>query len=260
MLLASFWQKDGSPARWLQVTEDKRRSLGLENRDAKPWTSRPEVRLRGFSRQLVSPNFLHELVDVRLMAAFKAAGIPVTSTTDLPPKGLLVDGRQDSKFQNATGSVSLLSGSRVYMYDKDRCAIGHEHMQFNGWSLADVDMASVVEPIRAEIEASLSGTAAKKRRGKAPEVGNTLVDVAGNGQSLPDLALIAVPLMYLLNGIGLFAADISMEEVMGCFDQAHAVPSTAHSVVMDPNNQAAIRALRRSADPGLGALSDDDMD
>ena len=84
MLLASFWQKDGSPARWLQVTEDKRRSLGLENRDAKPWTSRPEVRLRGFSRQLVSPNFLHELVDVRLMAAFKAAedcSKPLTSST-----------------------------------------------------------------------------------------------------------------------------------------------------------------------------------
>ena len=234
-------QKDGvTPAKWLDATLQKRVELGV-TRSERPFTTRSDIRMRGLPEQTVQPNFLHEVLDLRVLNIQKKRGAP----WDAPiPKHLLVDARQSANFQNALGSVSLLARSRVFTYHYDRCLVGGEHMQLQGWSLADTNAQCVVHPARQEIQAQVAGTAPKKRKGKTPEVGIKLVEMAGNAQSLADLSLFTIPTIYVLNNIGIFGDNLAPDQLIGLFGDVHA---PARILELDPNmSQAGFRALQRS--------------
>ena len=237
-------KENGAEYKWQGITQKKRESLGLGPHDT-PFTGLPDVRLRGLSTQLTFPIFLHELLDLRVAHANKSRGRPLTAR---PPKGLLVDIRQDSNFQNATGSLSMLTGSRIFVYDRDRCAVGKEHMQLNGWSVRDTDMDQCNVAMRERIEAEIEGGVPKKKKGKVPENNGRLVDLAGSAQSLGDLSLFGMPLIFVLNHIGLFKADLPLSEFpLSKSDPANRV------VELDPDSdQHFLRSLRKKDDLDAG--------
>ena len=49
--MAELFQKDGDPAKWVGITETKHDRLEAP-RHVRPWTTRPEVRLRGLATEL----------------------------------------------------------------------------------------------------------------------------------------------------------------------------------------------------------------
>ena len=51
------------------MAEKKRSALGLEDRRVRPFTTREGIQLGGLSRQISQPNFVHELIDLRLMVS-----------------------------------------------------------------------------------------------------------------------------------------------------------------------------------------------
>ena len=176
------------------------------------------------------------------MQAMKRAQMPFTSPA---PKDLVIDVRQDINFQAASGSTTLMSHSRVFVFSRDRCLVGTEHMQLNGWSRNDTNMTCVADPWLQRLEAEAHGSAAKRRRGKSPHVQNRLVDMSGNVQSLGDLGKIAVPLMFALNGLGLFEND---HVEVGQLPKSQA--DLAHGVVVEIDAslpQSELQALRRTA-------------
>ena len=97
----------------------------------------------------------------------------------------------------------MLSGSRIYNFDKDRCLCGLEHMRFNGLG-SDFRHLGITEDVWNRILCEAQGTILKKRRGKAPENDIALAELAGNAQALPDLSLFTLPLVYVLRKRGLF--------------------------------------------------------
>ena len=220
----------------------KRQELGLTDRSLKPWTTKPGVSLRGASKQMSAPNFVCELLDVRVMQACKRAGVPLDRPTVEVFKHLLADIRQDLNFQLAGGQVSLLSGSRVYAYILDRCLTAPEHMMSNGWCLSDTTMDQCNLDVKGTIQEGLSGVPAKRRRGKMPTWQNLIVELAGNAQSLPELSLYSLPAIFAINRCGLFNRDISHEDVRAlCAVDAG---NPCRSIELDPDmDQTQLRAM-----------------
>ena len=211
----------------------------------RPFTTMEGKRLRGLSKQMTQPNFLHELLDIRVMQDHakhnQAFDAPVR-------KSLLVDARQDCKYQMSSGSVSMLTGSRIFWFHRDRCLCPVEHMMQLGWSPLDVEPACCVANTMAELEAEACGKAAKRRRGKMPLVATTIVDLAGNAQALPDLAFFAIPLLYAINRPDLFAHIVEANDL-----ESFGVHSASDLVVgLDPDMaQAALKDFFKSALPPL---------
>ena len=122
---------DGSEYVWQKVTQAKRRLLGENDlNDLQPWTTREGCRCPGLTPQLTQPNFLHELLDIFFMKSMKAANL--TFDADAPLR-LFVDVRQATNYQIASGTVSMLPGSRIYHYHSERRPVGQEHFRLNGW-------------------------------------------------------------------------------------------------------------------------------
>ena len=149
----------------MRLTAARRVTLGVPDRETRPWTSRSSTRLRGLSKQLSPVNFCHELLDLRFVDSCRRRGITELDTAS-PPEELLVDARQECGYQLAGGSTTLLSGSRIYSYALDRCFSFPEHMQFNGWSCMDTRMQSCADDVLERIEQETGVTTrGKKRRG-----------------------------------------------------------------------------------------------
>ena len=186
-------RKDGKPLSWVSVTQRKREPLGQP--ELRPWTTKPGVHLRGTSQQKSTPNFLHELVDIRVMSTNARAAKPADAE---PDDQLSVDIRQDSRYQLAGGNTSLLSGSRVYFYEPDRCAVPLEHFRFNGWG-NEIKIEGITKTPIKDAQAVVQGAPPKRRRGKAPEFATPAVDLAGNQVCLPDYMGIVMPMLYCMN-------------------------------------------------------------
>ena len=220
---------------WQGVTKSKRTQL--QQPTARPFTAKEGIRLRGLTEQLSQPNFLHELLDITVMKALAFQKLPINAPV---PKLLFCDIRQATNYQISGGKISLLSGSRVFHYASDRCLTGIEHMMFNGWG-ADVTYENVTEDHCGRILSESTGIPPKKRRGKTPQNDLALVDLSGNAQSLPDLSLFAVPLVFALQVPGLFKHDLDLATVASLF----ATSEGTSAVDLDPNmKQRALRAMQ----------------
>ena len=152
---------DGKLYRWETVTLEKRRKLkpSQSDRSQEPWTKRDGIRLRGFSVQLSPVNFIHELLNVHFM---KDCDRHQRSYDSPAPDYLMVDVRQSAENQLASGSVTMMTSTKLYVYRIDRCAAPPEHMIMNGWSLEDIDYKCV----NANTWDEIADPSAKKR-GKA---------------------------------------------------------------------------------------------
>ncbi len=210
--------------------------------------------MRGCPRQLTQPNFLHEVMDFRVIRSAIDAGEPVES--HVPPKSLFIDSRQDVNHQMSDGSVSMLAASRIFHFASDRCLIGQEHMMLNGWPRHGVQYEDVVDNAMAGILAEASGTQPKKRKGKQPENQLALADLAGNAQCLADLGLVAVPLMFVLDVKGLHEYPLDLASVLATFSPG----SDSGSVLDLCANQRSLRAMeysRQNRDPVSNVVPDD---
>ena len=230
---------DGSAYLWQTVTKQKRKQLNAEDLSIRPWTSRPTTLQRGLSRQLSYPNSLEELLDIRFMKSCNKLKVSWDSPA---PVNLWTEVRQDLNYQVAGGTISMLSGNRIYSYFKDRCLCGLEHLRFNGWG-GDIVFEGVTEPVWNDILEEATGNPPKRKRGKKGENDIALAEMAGNAQGLPDLALFAIPLAYALRRRGLFERDIDLETITSLF-----VSAEGSFVSLDPNlSQQTLRAMRSKA-------------
>ena len=227
---------DGSAYRWESVTKAKRQQLGVADVTLRPWTSRPNTLLNGLARQLVHPNFLEELLDIRFIDWCKRAEASLDSEA---PLNLWTEIRQDLNYQVSGGSISMLSGSRIYNYRKDRCLCGMEHLRFNGWG-ADTVYEGITEPVWNTILVENTCEPPRPKRGKKGENDVALAEMAGNSQGLADLALFAIPLSYVLRR-HIFENDADLEVLKTLF-----APSADGPIVaLDPNeSQKTLRAMR----------------
>ena len=124
--------------------------------------------MRGIARQLSLPNFVQELLDIRVMVDARRRGVDWNGPFD---ENLMVDITQDSRYQIAGGNVSMLGGSRIFVFDKDRTARPEDNLIFDGWG-DDVDTDCVDVDIMASFRSEARGTQLKKTEGEANHAGD----------------------------------------------------------------------------------------
>ena len=215
--------------------------------------------LRGFSAQQSQPNFLHELADLVFTRRARRHG---TELHQDPHPGLLFDGRQDFDHQAAGGNVSLLSQSKLYVYRRDRTYCPEEHMLSNGWGMEAISNMEhyITDDVEAQLRAELGDAAespldAKRRRkGRAPQYENLVVDLAGNGQSLPDLACFTIPLVYLLK-LDYFKQGWHPHELPMIKVDTDVVPRAP--IVIDADTQSELQRWHRTHGVTQGSLQPD---
>ena len=189
----------------MKITDAQRAKLGMTATE-RPWTGRPNIRLRGASRQLSARNLLYELVDLHWVEQSRKCGLPVDSESI--PDALVVDIRQEIRYQLSSGGCSLLSASRIYHYRSDRCLCAAEHFRMNGWSSDGLDLNCLVTDTISSLQANWEDAPkSKRKRGKQPEASVAAIDVAGNAVSLPDFSLFGLCGLFGLNHSGLWLHD-----------------------------------------------------
>ncbi len=199
-------RSDGKPLVWQKHCIKKREDLGVPT-DLRPWSGRPEIKLHGVARQLSTPNFVGELLDLHLMLDNQRFG---KELADDPREDLMADIGQDLRYQTQAGPACLLSNSRIYFYVRDRTGAPEENLRMNGWG-DDIDMDAVENDTIMDMR-RLAGLPVKRRKGKPVAKSTKLRDLAGNGECLPDLASIAIPLVFCLN-TDYFAHRLAMCEI-----------------------------------------------
>ena len=170
---------DGKPLAWIGITQRNRQKLKTEDKTQCPWSCRDSVRKRGISVQLSSLNFVDELLDIKFMQECERLLITFDSSA---PFHLFADIRQDTNYQLRSGSVSMLSGSRIYHYASDRCLVGAEHMAMNGWGKDWSDEDLTIDII-GKIQSECLGIPCKKKKGKAGEPDIAIAKFAGNAKA-----------------------------------------------------------------------------
>jgi hypothetical protein len=196
------FNEDGTPKRWVVTCERARIKLGVEQ-DFKPWTGRGSTVMDGNSKQAVQPNFLHELADILWMQNRVRLSLPYDSEA---PSSLMMDCRQDIRYNHCTTAPTMLVLSRLYHFSSDRCLCPEEHVYFQGWGL-DTTMSEVAKTDLTKF-GQTEEAPAKKRRGRKPDIGPRLSNLAGNGECLPDLAVFSLSVIYGIS-VGQFQHDHS---------------------------------------------------
>ncbi len=205
---------DGKPLAWIGITQRNRQKLKTEDKTQCPWSCRDSVRKRGISVQLSSLNFIDELLDIKFMQECERLLITFDSSA---PFHLFADIRQDTNYQLRSGSVSMLSGSRIYHYASDRCLVGAEHMAMNGWGKDWSDEDLTIDII-GKIQSECLGIPCKNKKGKVGEPDIAIAKLAGNAQGLADLALFALPLVYVLDVPGLFQKPFDLDAFLAVYE------------------------------------------
>ena len=217
--------------------------------DFRPWTSRPGVTLRGIRPQTATPNFVHELLDLRYLAFMKHRKMdPMVAEV---PAELVTDLRQNVSHQKKDGSVTLLPRSLLYWHAIDRVAVGEEHIILQGWpddfhtdGLGDGPSHGVM-PDEQHPE--------KRRRIKKRMVGPICKELAGSAFSLPDACLILYAGLLAATNSGLFErppAPIASTPTSAASD-----PRQVRLIVVDPDNTAELQQALASSEV---MLNDDD--
>ena len=233
-------KKNGKEHTFIGVTAGKRKILQVDA-SVRPWSTRPGIQLRGISKQMSQPNFIHELVDLRLMTSLRREKRPFT---DPAPVGLTVDIRKDARFQLAGGSTCLQTGSRVYFFDVDRCGVSDEHLRFQGWG-GDVDCTCFMKGPIQRCRATLGAGSGK--RGRHAQYHTCAVKASGNAVCLPDYGSIIIPLVYVMNA-DYFARPLERSHLSSNRGSSTSSSSTK-PVTVDPESMTSrdIRNMRKEA-------------
>lgn len=141
---------------WFVNSVKARAALGVDPSE-RPWTSRPDVRLRGVhgnQRNL-------ELLDILYMQRAKQLGVSFDNSTAVAA-GLWADMSQDIHRQSVHGMRTLTTSSIWYSFEMDRTLQASEYLFLLGYSSVNL--------------ANLSF--------------NKVKDLAGEAMSLPSLAMV----------------------------------------------------------------------
>jgi hypothetical protein len=179
-----------------------RKELDLDESVA-PWTSRPGILLRGLPQQANEYNFQNECIDLRFARWCMLHGKPL-DTAEIPDY-LQTDVRQQVRRNGKNGRCTLLTGSKIYWYLRDRSLVAEEHLYNLGWG-EDVVLNGIELPVGG----------GKRRCRRSADDGRGFAakakDLAGNTMSLPCLGSV----MYA----GLLASDTSVFAKPAC-DSLH---------------------------------------
>ena len=201
--------KDGKAPVWVGITQAKREKyVPEEQRNIRPCTGRPDVLKRGISQQLSYPNFTDEILDLRVIESAFRRGVPVDG--ELDPL-LSADVGQDCRHQIAGGSTVLLSGSRPYIFARDRTLMSDEHWRMNGWG-DDVGLEPGTVDIIADRWAEVLGSARKTKRGRRADYQSRSKAMAGKAECLADAATIIYSLVLVMN-CGIFERDVTLADL-----------------------------------------------
>ena len=126
----------------------------------------------------------------------------------------------------------------------------------NGWG---TDIFPALENVTRDIVREFKkeqGVDVKRRKGKAPENYTRVAEMAGNGQALPDVAQLLLPLCYLLHG-GYLTNRIRKHTLPMLYLEGAASSSSSGTsgVVLDVPalSQSDLRRLQRGAGSGCGS-------
>ena len=119
---------------------------------------------------------------------------------DVPISGALwTDVTQALARQQKSGKVTMLCGSKLYNYYRDRSTCHRDHFKLQGWP-SDVDLSHVGDgPTDAFLEWQRAQDTEKKRRRSKRSEATSSRELAGSAMCLPDIGMI--------NLCGLLAAN-----------------------------------------------------
>ena len=163
------------------------------------------------------------------------------------PDYVMADIRQAVRRQSKCGRVTLLSGSKIYWFARDRCLHPFELLLTLGWDESDLNLKNIDLPVMRPAPAALGDGAAtgkecvgappskrrRVRRGAGSETYNVkATELAGNGMCIPDVqALFECNIWTGDNDLFLNAMpqDFSFKHV-----RASTVLKSAGLVILDP--------------------------
>ena len=233
---------DGSPQDWIIWSKDERSKM--TEPDEKSWTARPDVALRGCTRQDKDTSFLSELVDLRLSRYTKKFQLP---SCWIPGPDVYTDIRHRLRNQDSDGGVFLMTNSTAYSYYADRVLVARELMGHIGWShhvktenLRRAipnwpDTKKKAKP-KAKAQDEMFPPPQQKKR-KQPLVRRSgqqglLSDLAGNAMGLPSIDLV------VYSGQLSIKSPMWSEEAPSLAELHEMLGGAAHgqdSLVLDPN-------------------------
>ena len=112
---------------WRTHSSTIRAASGIP-KNAKPWTTRPAVALRG----LPDSERVHDLLDTAF--AMQQRINPAGSTTEELVRGLMVDVSVAVQRKPwSTSPPTVTTRSMLYSFEKDTTLSGHAHMRLMGW-------------------------------------------------------------------------------------------------------------------------------
>ena len=246
----------------------KRQVVGCTDLSVRPFTSRPEIKLRGTATQIVEYNFLHETVDTRWMGLCHARN--VNWHTAQPLEGDCLDITQSVKHQLANGNFMFLSRSSILSLYLDRTMCPEEHFIHMGYNGAALDLSTIHEPIPelkfiaakkdpADVPAKKPPRKMRKRTMKV-EHATKAKDLTGNGMMVSDLSAIMLGSTLAAENMGLFEHEPvgSDSEVEAGADFAVHSGSTLFSVPCEANELGALPSsvrdvLMQELQGGFGA-------
>ena len=124
-------QSDFTKTKWFKETAQKRSKLGIQDRSIKPYTSRPEVHLRGLPRQIAEPNFQNETLDVRVAEVLTSCGLAMDTPRHLWPT-IVTDIRASVFRQLSLGRFTMVGNSVPFLHDLDRVHVVWEIVRHFG--------------------------------------------------------------------------------------------------------------------------------
>ena len=139
----------------------------------------------------------------------------------------------------------MLTSSRIYHYASDRCLVPEEHFAFQGWG-RDIQIENVHRKVIGPV-LEQGGDAPKRKKARTGNYGGKAVDLAGNGMTMPDLAMFLLPLLYSLD-CDLYKDDCPWHEVI---PQLHSKGAKrAPDVEIDVDSSLSNKELKKSLTHG----------
>ena len=202
--------KEGKPWDWMQLVETRSAALNLSETDH-PWVGRPNIHMRGCSRQLSEKNFIHSLADLRWAEFCVKMGMSYDQED--VPVGLFTDLRHGIDHQLRGGNVCLLGGSLAYWHARDRTCAPVELLRHQGYGHVITSHVAMpvdqMKPTPAGATTEQQSThhwagqpkkkRAKRQPRKVPNPDAKVTALAGQAMNLADVSTIHLAMMLSIN-------------------------------------------------------------
>ena len=250
--ITSLHQDAKAGKNWLKGNLRVRQKLGLAVDEA-PWTSRAGVTLKGLRAQGASPNFQHDLLDLRFAQQMSVWG---KELSDALPDDLLTDYTKSLSFHKKNGLMTMQCGSKFYDHGRDRGVLPEEHWSLMGWDVDRLDFSTLTDPwSETNLDRMQPGTKGKRRKTPKRDNAAALRDLIGASICRWDTGALMLCSILAQDG-NLFEHPPDPDFVIDLGASA----SGCSDVVIDPQHSEAFAAKLGNQDDssdGCEGMSDD---